>query len=264
MLRRFRDQVGTAGFVISIVALIAAFGGGAYAASGGLTAKQKKEVKAIAKQFAGKPGTAGANGTNGPPGDKGAPGANGSNGSSGANGKSVETGAATVAECPEGGATVQVAGEAATKKKICNGEEGPQGPEGSPWAAGGTLPSGKKETGAWAIGTEANENFALYDSISFTLPLASSVKARFVNAAGEEVIESSGTPATVCLGSAANPTAPAGNLCIYEQAGVKTLFESAFNPEGGPANFAGKGGVNIVFYTEPGGTARGDWAVTAP
>ena len=56
MLTQLRSQFGTAGLVVAIVALIAALAGGAYAASGGLTGKQKKEVTKIAKQNAGKPG----------------------------------------------------------------------------------------------------------------------------------------------------------------------------------------------------------------
>ena len=52
MLTRIHRKLGTAGFVISIVALVAALGGGAYAASGGLTGKQKKEVEKIAKKYA--------------------------------------------------------------------------------------------------------------------------------------------------------------------------------------------------------------------
>jgi hypothetical protein len=263
MFQRFRDQVGTAGFVISIVALVAALGGGAYAASNGLTSKQKKEVKAIAKQFAGKPGATGpAGGT----GEKGSSGSNGSNGSNGANGKGVETGVATVAECAEGGATVQVAGEAATKKKVCNGEEGPQGPEGSPWTAGGTLPSGKTERGVWAVPKTAEEIFQLFVPISFTIPTASQVSVHYVNKAGEEVIEGAGSPATVCTGSSANPTAPAGNLCVYEDSpgNGKVLYETVSLMEGAPVRTATKGGAVLVFYAEAGGEAKGAWAVTAP
>jgi hypothetical protein len=48
MLRRVHQKLGTAGFVISIVALVAALGGGAYAASGSLSGKQKQEVSKIA------------------------------------------------------------------------------------------------------------------------------------------------------------------------------------------------------------------------
>src|SRR4051794_38320152 len=88
-VRAIREPFGTAGLIVACIALIAALTGGAYAASGGLTAKQKKEVKKIAKQFAGKPGapgTAGAKGDTGGKGDTGAAGTNGTNGSDGTNG----------------------------------------------------------------------------------------------------------------------------------------------------------------------------------
>ncbi|MBA3867401.1 MAG: hypothetical protein H0X42_13840 [Solirubrobacterales bacterium] len=49
-ISRIHQKLGTAGFIISIVALVAALGGGAYAASGGLSGKQKKEVEKIAKK----------------------------------------------------------------------------------------------------------------------------------------------------------------------------------------------------------------------
>lgn len=39
MLNRIREQFGTAGLVISVVALVFAMVGGAYAANGGLTSK---------------------------------------------------------------------------------------------------------------------------------------------------------------------------------------------------------------------------------
>jgi len=107
MLHRIRDQIGTAGLVVAIIALVAALGGGAYAASGGLTAKQKKEVKAIAKSFQGT-GPTGAQGLAGP---QGSPGINGSNGTNGTNGspwtaggtlpsKSTETGAWQISQLP--------------------------------------------------------------------------------------------------------------------------------------------------------------------
>jgi hypothetical protein len=78
-IRSIHQKLGTAGFVISIIALVAALGGSAFAAKGALTHKQKKEVKKIAqteaKKFAGKPGPAGAKGDTGPKGDRGAKGA---------------------------------------------------------------------------------------------------------------------------------------------------------------------------------------------
>jgi hypothetical protein len=59
-----------------------------------------------------------------------------------ADGKSIVIGTATAGECPEGGITVEIQGEPATRQKVCNGEKGadgaagPQGPSGAQGAAG--------------------------------------------------------------------------------------------------------------------------------
>jgi hypothetical protein len=133
MFSSLRNRFGIPG-LIAMVALVLAMAGGALAASGALTKQQKKEVEKIAKKSAGAPGSqgpvgpqgaAGANGTNGKDG------ANGANGKDGTNGKSVLTGAATVGECSNGGATVEVATEPATKKHICNGANGANGINGA-------------------------------------------------------------------------------------------------------------------------------------
>ncbi len=79
MFSRIHHKLGTAGFAISIVALIASLGGAAWAAQG-LNGKQKNEVKAIAKQYAGKKGPKGATGPAGPAGTTGPAGATGPTG----------------------------------------------------------------------------------------------------------------------------------------------------------------------------------------
>lgn len=189
MISKLHQRLGTAGFIISIVALVAALGGGAYAASGGLTGKQKKEVEKIAKKYAGKPGKNGAPGAQGPKGETGAagskgdsgasggPGTNGTDGGPGANGKSVTVKAVAEGEarCEErGGALVEQEG-AGAGVEVCNGEEGE---EGSPWTAGGTLPAGSTETGSLFGVTSAAG--ILKVAISFPIPLAAEVP--FANA----------------------------------------------------------------------------------
>ena len=67
---RIHDKLGTAGLVVAVIALVFAMVGGAFAAAG-LTTKQKKQVKTIAKKYAGKQGSAG------PQGPQGVTGANG-------------------------------------------------------------------------------------------------------------------------------------------------------------------------------------------
>jgi hypothetical protein len=288
MLQRFRNQVGTAGLIISIVALVAALGGGAYAASGGLSGKQKKEVEKIAKKFAGKPGPIGAtgpagsngtNGSNGAKGEAGTAGTTGKDGTSGTNGTNGSPGASVEAipintgepECDgEGGAFYEVEGSTEPAVEICNGKEG------SPWVAGG-LPAGKTEMGQWAVGklgtvtvgapgaeeTVAVQANPVYMPISFTVPLleGKSVTPHYVNPAGEEEEESTPTgPATICTGSVSTPTAPAGVLCLYTNVSTNATFEFWVNASGGSARTGRTGTFNVGAN----GFARGDWAMTAP
>jgi hypothetical protein len=176
-IRAIREPFGTAGLIVAMVALVAALGGTALAAKGALTGKQKKEVTAIAKKFAGQPGPAGpagANGTNGTngakgdtgakgdkgatgdKGDKGDPGSPGSPGAAGADGSGVISGEIPAVPSEtvctgQGGAEYEVE-ETGEPTIICNGakgDKGEKGDEGSPWTAGGTLPVGATETGLW-------------------------------------------------------------------------------------------------------------------
>ena len=239
MISRIREQLGTAGLMVAVVALVAALAGGAYAASGGgLTGKQKKEVEKIAKKFAGKPGAPGVNGTNGTNGKDGAPGAAGKEGSPGAagkdgtDGKSVEVGAATAGptgECEAGGATVQIKGEPLTKKAVCNGEEG------SPWTAGGTLPSEATETGVWRIIGTGEE--AQYVPLGFPIPLSS---ADVADVTAEFVKEGEANPN--CPGTVLNPLAKSQFLCVYG---------SAFATTGGNPGWISGGGKPTAGYRQP-------------
>jgi hypothetical protein len=219
MFNRIHQKLGTAGFIISIVALVAALGGGAYAASGGLSGKQKKEVEKIAKKYSGKPGAAGAAGPAGPTGPAGAAGAKGDAGAAGAAGvgtkgekgekgeagtagESVEVVETNPAACgAAGGVTYEVE---ATPTAVCSGEEG------SPWTAGGTLPKGATETGAWAF-SGASTSGEVYAPISFTIPLSAPLAAADVH-----YIVPGGQIPNVCTGSATSPTAAEGELCVYE------------------------------------------------
>jgi Collagen triple helix repeat (20 copies) len=259
MLERIRNQVGTAGLVVAIVALIAALGGGAYAASGGLTGKQKQEVTKIAKKYAGKNGAPGSAGEKGAAGAAGTQGSQGPQGPQGEPGKSVTSTSLSVgdANCPAGGTKFD---SASGTGYACDGEEGPEGPAGSPWVAG-SLPSGATEMGTWAAGETPEEVLVLYVPISLSVPLASgaSVPVIFVNQNGEEEqFENggNGVPAQVCLGSAAHPTAPAGKLCVYAELQNGLLYNSSAN-----ATF---GGANIYVSTFAHGVAKGAWALTAP
>jgi hypothetical protein len=228
MFNRIHQKLGTAGFIISIVALVAALGGGAYAASGGLTGKQKKEVTKIAqteaKKFAGKTGAtgpAGANGANGAKGDTGAAGLTGAEGKQG----------------PEG-------------------KPGKEGEEGSPWTLGGVLPANATETGTWLLEspTASNELFA---PISITIPLKSGLtsgKVHFVTV---------GDTTSSCTGSLQHPTAPAGEMCIYENEephGV--VFKNVQLPEIETTGVSPYGALIAFKEVQANALVSGTWAVT--
>jgi hypothetical protein len=278
MFSRVHQKLGTAGFIIAIVALVAAMSGGAYAASKGLSGKEKKEVQKIAQKEAkkvakkgsagpkGDTGAAGATGAKGPAGPTGAAGnagsngSNGTNGAPGANGKSV---AVTEIEPGEeecgglGGAMVEVEGSG-SGQEVCNGETG----------FSETLPSGKTETGAWAtspIGSGVGYTGEFIMPISFNIPLASEVPSNQVHFLKEGESNQPG-----CPGSAAEPSATAGNLCVYTTAALEIL-------EGEPATISApailkanalaagasaEGAVLQVTLPES-SFAYGSWAVTA-
>ena len=292
MLHRFHDRFGTAGVVIGVIALIVALGGTAFAAAG-LNSKQKKEVTKIAKKYAGKPGAPGAAGTNGTNGTAGAKGDTGAAGAAGGQGiqgiqgipgttgKTVLSGTAT----PTGATGTD--GDFYIETDV-NKIYGPKaagawpagvdlkGPEGSPWTAGGTLPSTKTETGVWSIGDGdaviPPGGFAqiAYDAVSFPIPLAApldSSHVRQVLANGKELVppETEQTPVN-CTGSAAAPAAPAGFLCVYTGvAEHEFFFIEAIKKASAAGEGADKSGAVLVgagFNKEM--RATGTWAVTAP
>ena len=276
------ERLGTAGFVLSIIALCLALTGGAFAASKALTKSQVKKIaKEEAKKYAnsnpGAPGAAGANGKDG------APGQNGQAGAPGVDGKSVTGIAIPVGNA---GCTSQAGGVKysldGTDTPICNGKEG------SPWTAGGTLPPGKTLTGI--IGMAFSD---YYDNpgkpghtqpypISFPIPLAESADVTFVRVNSDE------ESAPGCPGRGGGPfpepgdtdpyipgipEADPGFLCLYENGSV----EVGKSTTTAPAYIAGEWTFKVGQVTPvgalfdvtcpPGGLEcqfRASWAVTAP
>jgi hypothetical protein len=284
MFNRIHQKLGTAGFIISIVALLAALGGGAYAASGGLTGKQKKEVEKIAKKYAGKPGATGATGSVGPAGakgDTGTVGANGTNGanggpgtegqagSPGGNGKSVVVATeAKGANCAEGGSSVEVEGSG-TKKYVCNGKEGKEGKTGF----ASELPAGESESGAWSFGAEieVEEVFSrpiVQTTISFPFTLPAGEGEGATPVAVVYLLEGTAAGSNAnCPGTAEAPLAEEGFLCVYASAGseFEVNYFGAVNPDSATvgAQGAGRHGAILEFKGEPFSKAYGTWAVTA-
>jgi hypothetical protein len=166
--KRLREPFGKAGLTVAVIALVFAMLGGAYAA-GGLTSKQKKEVKAIAKGLQGT-GPAGPQGAAGANGKDGANGSNGTNGSNGADGKTILSGAATpTSEGVNGdfyvktGSSPEIFGPktgagwgSGTKLKGANGSNGTNG---TAVLNGAVTPTTEGEEGDFYIDTATNEIF---------------------------------------------------------------------------------------------------------
>jgi hypothetical protein len=247
MKRRLKEPFGKAGLTVGVIALVMGLIGGAYAA-GGLTKSQEKQVKKIAKKYAGKPGAAGAAGPAGP---AGANGTNGVNGAPGKNGESVTI-------TPEGECTkfsnVSGTGEA------CNGQTG----------FTETLPSEKTERGTWSASFTATATGQVMSApISFNIPLTEASEANFIGEEeGEgEVKENTALIPSHCTGTQSSPEAVPGNLCVFARRfGNAALFGPKFaDPESNNAGVAGKGGTVLLVNSTASGlvTAYGDWAVTA-
>ncbi len=197
--------------VLAVVALVFAMTGGAYAAKKYLITSTKQISPSVLKQLQGKagvvgvPGVAGvqgAQGSAGPAGPAGSAGAKGETGPAGAKGAIGATGAA--------------------------GVKGTAGATGASGATGftATLPSGKTETGTWAVPNVAYEGSLGAENIpvSFSIPLAETSE-HVVVLTKQETIESTTTPKEGCEYEVANPAAmpvaPAGTLCVF------TVFEEA-------------------------------------
>ncbi len=264
--------------VIATLALVFAMTGGAYAAKKYLITSTKQISPKVLKSLQGKAGPAGAAGAQGLAGAQGAAGAQGPGGApggkgeNGVNGVSVTSKALKKGEgaCTEGGSEFTSAGG---KTSACNGKEG------SPWTAGGTLPSGKTERGVWSVlysATEAGQPMSA--PISFDIPLETAPQANaptnFIGPEeGEgEPNENKGAIPSHCKGTVASPEAVGGNLCVFVRTSVNATASAFgavfFDPQSGgaePLHGAGAGGAIVGFSAKAPGTVfeDGTWAVTA-
>jgi hypothetical protein len=154
--------------------------------------------------------------------------------------------------CEEGGSKFV----ATATTYACNGKEG------SPWTAGGTLPSGKTETGVWGVSTH-NDGF-LFSAVSFNIPLKEPWQPGhlfFIQPGQTGVEHAAECPAT----NPAEPKAAKGDICLY----AATLNHIEFQG-GGEESTSGAGltlKTNEKLPSEIEGTipafAHGTWAVTA-
>lgn len=254
MFSSIRRRLTYANVLMTLV-LLFAMSGGAYAAKRYLITSTKQISPSVLKQLRGKAGPAGPEGKQGPAGANGKDGAQGPAGASGkegANGVSVTSteSKAKLGPCSEGGSEFKDAGGTTY---ACNGEKGK---EGSPWTAGGTLPSGKTEKGVWSATINKNFEGGLsgYASISFGIPLVSAPKVVYIT-------EEEGSHAPECSGTAAEPQAAEGVLCVYTTAqDLATSEAPEVTKAGAFLSFAG----GTLGTTEVYGVAvHGTWAVTA-
>jgi len=277
MFSTLRTRFGIPG-VISVIALVFAMFGGAYAASnssgGHAVASKAKKAKTGQRGPRGPRGATGPAGPQGPAGpvgakgDAGAAGANGANGAAGEPGTGATTTAYSGAECP-GPETGIVVHSASPDTYVCDGEEGPQGPQGPQGPPGQTgfaaeMPEGATETGVWVLPT-AGEFGILHEeqatrvdiSFPFALPEGQTPVVKYINPGGPATEE--------CPGSVASPEAAEGFACVYKfNAGVG-LSISTINPLTGGSGAASRYGflVNVVQLEEEEARTGGTWAVTA-
>jgi len=225
MLTRIHKRFGTPGLVLGIIACIIALSGTAIAALPGLNGKQKKEVKKIAKQFA-KPGPQGAQGPAGAQGAAGAAGKDGASGAPGSPGQPGEPGEAGV--CSAGNSEC-------------------------------FLPAGATVTGDWGF-AQQGANLA-FVAISYPLRVTGEPVLNFINEKGEA--EHYGSIAN-CPGTAQNPLADPGNLCVYAEPGAQeNLGEPDFEAFATSDDHSGKVFAFHVPNAAEQSIGIGSWALTA-
>jgi hypothetical protein len=293
MLSAIRKQLNPA-TIMAFVALVFAMTGGAFAVTGhgggsgsgshatltATVAKAKKKDKSAPVGKPGPRGPAGPAGSQGPAGSagaQGAAGAKGENGTAGANGTAGTNGASVAStplgvgneHCKEGGNEfVSASGASYT----CNGKAGVKGATGEPWTPNSTLPSKATETGSWAIGdTPSNVSTeAVFVPLSFPVRLGASLEAshvHFIEEQGGDWVENgTGVPPTECgtpAGTAEEPEASPGNLCVYETR-VTGIALDKIRKAGTFREEVGASTAGAVLIMNPGEEAHGfgTWAVT--
>jgi hypothetical protein len=246
MFSTLRTRFGIPG-VVSVIALVFALIGGAYAASSSNDGKnaaasaKKKKAQRGPKGPRGATGPAGAAGPAGPvgpagaKGDAGAAGANGAAGAAGAagaNGSTILSGAGIPSPAlgSNGDFYARTNGSGEFYGPKTGGSwgapvslKGPAGPAGEPWTPDGTLPGGATLTGVWAdVGFyPKGENIRI--PISFPIPLSAEDaedmgQCEIDFEAFEYIcknIHIDEEETATCPGTLAAPQAAAGHLCIY-------------------------------------------------
>jgi Collagen triple helix repeat (20 copies) len=290
MFSRLREPFGKAGLIVAIVALVAALVGGAYAASsdGGATVAKRHHKKAHHKKSKARRGPRGKTGPAGPQGPAGPKGDKGDNGSNGAGGPQGEAGAAG-----SQGAKGDTGAAGSQGPKGDTGDTGPQGPAGEAGMCSEanpdcTLASGATLTGVWGVGGEADPALV---PITFQVDVSPAPTAiynfQFIGfnlgkeLRDEEVVyygpypDIAGFPEAeadeeayeeVCNGSAAEPKAEPGYLCIYpgKTSGIVNSAAAEAGVSAPTVEAADESGVVLPLILGSSTSYQsGRWAVTA-
>jgi hypothetical protein len=260
MIKRIHNQLGAAGLTIAVLALVVALAGTAFAAKQVFTKAQEKKIVKIAKKYAGKNGQNGAPGPAGPQGSKGDQGLKGDQGPKGEEGPAGEEG-------PKG--DTGEAGICSETNPVCN------------------LASGATLVGAW--GTSGGQGASAKDislvSISFNQRISPPPVAAYelFPGFGVELMDGKAVPygpfpepsspeeeqkdaeafEKDCPGSAADPEAAPGVLCIYQGAQEGFPERPGFIAPGSIYEAANEFGLVVPFKLGSEESARGSWAVTA-
>jgi hypothetical protein len=274
--RRIKARLSYANVVATLALFLAMSGGAAYAASHYLITSTKQIKPSVLASLKGKAGPAGKNGANGAAGGQGPAGAQGPQGPQGPAGGPGSPGTSvtstTLAKgsaCKEGGTEFT---SASGKTTACNGEKGLKGENGQTGFTE-TLPAGKTEKGAWTVSPTLAEQKVVKTAISFPIPLAGPVNETAVHpvtlaeVAKKEVPE--GCKVDGVEGSAENPLAASGNLCVYAAEETELEFDTQFVPPISVADKEAKLGASTtgaILFFKPlaeNATGQGTWAVTA-
>ena len=142
----------------------------------------------------------------------------------------------------------------ATGATGAQGAQGIQGPAG-PFPE--SLPAGKTLRGNYATAAGGTP-FVMFAGIEFGFRLAETLTARFIPAGG--------LPPAQCPGTANNPQAAAGNLCVYEREAVGVqVSRGACNPENVGCTIGVTSREGAAVYAYPNAVSAwlfGSWAAT--
>jgi hypothetical protein len=263
MLSAIRKRMTYANVAVTL-ALVFAMSGGAYAAGRYVITSTKQISPKVLKLLEGKNGAVGPAGPAGSQGPQGATGAKGETGAAGANGRDGTNGTSVTSKevkagetaCAGNGGSEFVVGT--SKTTACNGTTGYTE----------TLPPGKTETGSW-VATPRAEGELVSVPISFNIPLAAPIASESASKGpnGEHAFHVPSTgQGPECPGTAAEPKAAAGDLCVYEGVVANASLTNPLKVTGFDETGASTAGA---YFTVEGGAssprlAFGTWAVTAP